>query len=674
MLEARSQTDISQITAQAPNVTLKPQGSAFGPSLAASIRGVGQYDFNPALEPGVGLYVDDVYYATLTGAIFDLLDLDRVEVLRGPQGTLAGKNSIGGAVKLYSKKPTGDGSGYISGTYGSRNRVDLRASADFKLAPDLFMRLAGVAKKQEGYVKRLDFGCVNPPGTALNPSVGGVQPETGGNCVVARDGEVDYQAVRGQLRYNPSDRLDINIIADYTHDDRNNAAGVLLQADNTNPNVRGDAYNVPYDNRFVCGRYCNYASYFSPASGPTSANPAFGGYPLVETRGNGRSKFNGWGVSGQVDFDLTDDIQLQSITAYRAYTLHFNNDDDYSPLAISNGFGDLDYWGFTQEVRLNGKLLNDTLNWTLGGFYLDQRSTYATFQDLRYAAIPLQFQGDDPVNADTKAVFGAVSWEFVHNLTFNGGLRYTDEHKDYTFSRRNRDGTINPFLGALDGVTGKYNGDRLDWRANLQYRFSPSLMTYAQDNDMRVYGHNLVWYQQTPAWFFNVSPTDSTPLTNSPADQAILNARLDQHIDDVAKYLSTKFGKFGSSTNPLVSFDVVNEAVSDNAGDPEDLRQSRWYQVLGESYIVAAYLDGYAPRYGLPPAYSTNRSYGYFDPPPESVDTVLYVARHAEPVRGYFGSADKIATVNDDLDIYLLSRRQQPWQQIWRQLRTLTVS
>src|SRR5690606_2328132 len=77
MMDARSQTSIYEVSAQAPNVTLKPQGPAFGPSLAASIRGVGQYDFNPALEPGVGLYVDDVYYATLTGSIFDLLDLDR---------------------------------------------------------------------------------------------------------------------------------------------------------------------------------------------------------------------------------------------------------------------------------------------------------------------------------------------------------------------------------------------------------------------------------------------------------------------------------------------------------------------------------------------------------------------------------------------------------------------
>ncbi|HEY0119461.1 MAG TPA: endo-1,4-beta-xylanase, partial [Cellulomonas sp.] len=115
------------------------------------------------------------------------------------------------------------------------------------------------------------------------------------------------------------------------------------------------------------------------------------------------------------------------------------------------------------------------------------------------------------------------------------------------------------------------------------------LMAFAQQNNLRVYGHNLVWYQQTPDWFFQHD--DGTWLTNSPADQAILRQRLDAHVDSVAKYLSDEFGPFGSATNPLVAFDVVNEAVSDNAGDPEGLRQSHWYQVLGESYIEEAFND-----------------------------------------------------------------------------------
>ena len=82
MLDARSQTNLAQITAQTPNVSLRPAGSSFGSALVAFIRGIGQTDFNPSVEPGVGIYVDDVYYSTITGNILDLLDLDRVEVLR----------------------------------------------------------------------------------------------------------------------------------------------------------------------------------------------------------------------------------------------------------------------------------------------------------------------------------------------------------------------------------------------------------------------------------------------------------------------------------------------------------------------------------------------------------------------------------------------------------------
>jgi iron complex outermembrane receptor protein len=194
---------------------------------------------------------------------------------------------------------------------------------------------------------------------------------------------------------------------------------------------------------------------------------------------NGRSKFNGWGVSGQLDWDLTDNLQLVSITAYRDYRTLFSNDDDISPLAHSLGSGDLTFWSFSQEVRLNGSVLDDTLEYTLGGFYMDQKSVYATSQNLRYAGLS-PFLGDDPVNADTKAAFLHVSWRPVDPLTLTAGIRYTDEHKDYTYSRRTPEGELHPQLGALDGVTGNYDHNRVDYRLNAMYEITPDISIYGQ--------------------------------------------------------------------------------------------------------------------------------------------------------------------------------------------------
>ena len=113
MLTARSETSLSDVASQAPNVILQPNPAGGGNSMRAQIRGMGQGDLDPAVDPGVGIYIDDVYFATLTGSDFALVDLDRVEILRGPQGTLSGMNSLGGSVKLYSKKPTGNNDGYV---------------------------------------------------------------------------------------------------------------------------------------------------------------------------------------------------------------------------------------------------------------------------------------------------------------------------------------------------------------------------------------------------------------------------------------------------------------------------------------------------------------------------------------------------------------------------------
>jgi len=196
MIEQRSATNLADIASTAPSVVLRPASAAFGTSVTASIRGFGQGDFDPAFEPGVGLYIDDVYYPRLTGANFDLLDVDRVEVLRGPQGTLTGRNSEGGAIKFITRKPTGDGGGYVTATYGSRDRINLRASSDFKLAENLTGRVSGTYADQDGYVDVLDYGCAVP--SSGLPALSG-----GTKCKQYSLGDVGYRALRGILRYNP---------------------------------------------------------------------------------------------------------------------------------------------------------------------------------------------------------------------------------------------------------------------------------------------------------------------------------------------------------------------------------------------------------------------------------------------------------------------------------------
>src|SRR5690606_16810572 len=124
LIEARNQTNITELAQRAPGVQFSAGGQGGGAQTAAvTIRGIGQNDFQFPNEPGVGVYIDDVYYGITFGTAFDLVDLDRVEILRGPQGTLSGKNSIGGSIKLFSRKPNDDPDAYVELSAGSLDRL-----------------------------------------------------------------------------------------------------------------------------------------------------------------------------------------------------------------------------------------------------------------------------------------------------------------------------------------------------------------------------------------------------------------------------------------------------------------------------------------------------------------------------------------------------------------------
>ncbi|WP_404710471.1 TonB-dependent receptor [Sphingomonas sp. MMS24-J13] len=483
-LEARSQTSVVDLGGYSPNVNLTPASSISGNALVAFIRGIGQTSSNFAYEPGVGMYIDDVYYGTTFGAMFDLTDLDRVEVLRGPQGTLAGKNSLGGAIKLFTKKPDGQGGGFVEATYGRFNRLDVRASADFKIGDGLYARISGVSKHDGAYFTDLDYGCVNP-GKGIAAS-----PNSSHSCKIGSEGGTDVKAGRLALRYAPDgSKLEINLAGDVSIDNSDAVATKLIYANN--PNVRSyDASNIqggiPFDSRFLTAphSYTSYATFSAGGNYTTSfgiPNQVLPGTFSVAPDSTAR----GYGVSGTIDYALTDDVKLKSITAYRRVTGHYGLDPDGSPLDILTEYFFLKHSQFTQELRLTGRM-GSLIDYTVGGFYYKANDRIQN--RIFIPTVLFDFLSNDPVSNRSISGFAHAEVHLSDSLNLIGGIRYTHDKKVYTFSRRNADGS--PISGALfttnfaafglDGLTGTYDKGHLDYRIGLNYRWSPELMTYAQ--------------------------------------------------------------------------------------------------------------------------------------------------------------------------------------------------
>ncbi len=456
MMEARNQTTIDEIARQTPSVSLQPGAALFGPSIQSYIRGIGQFDFNPAFEPGVGMYIDEVYYPTLTGAQFDLLDLERVEVLRGPQGTLTGRNSIGGAIKLYTRKPGAEPEGYVDFTAGQRDLLSIRGGASLPLTENLSMRLAAVHKEQDGYVNIVDYGCANPG----NPEGIGARAATG-NCVTGELGEENYTAYRAQLYYEV-ENFSVNLAYDATHIDQGGPASILFATSNEN---------------FRCGSTCTYADFTKPAEGLKFDFAT----PADATEQSPKQTFDGWGWGLNIDWDVSDNVQIQWISAIREYDSEFGTDDDWTPQ--TNGAGGsniLEHEFMSHELRVNTQI-NESLFLTVGGYYSDQETTYWSQQDIRYIVpgIALQFIQEDPVEADSWAAFASLIYDITDQLTMTAGIRYTEETKDYQYIRQNYARTApHVFLGALDGLVSSYEGDEIDYRLSFDYRFNDDMMVY----------------------------------------------------------------------------------------------------------------------------------------------------------------------------------------------------
>jgi iron complex outermembrane recepter protein len=480
-LDDRSMTSVTDLNGVAPNVNITAGTTTNGPVAQIFIRGIGQSDGHPGLEPGVGLYVDDVYHGIMLGSEMDLTDLDRIEVLRGPQGTLSGKNSIGGAIKLFSKKPGDDTDGYAEASYGSFNRINLRAGGNFTLIEDkLYVRISGTSKTADGYMTRLDYGCVNPASSGI------FQGGLASGCKLGTEGGQDLHGARVAVRWIPNDYIENNLIGSVTTDHSEVPALKLLYSNNSQKFPNGQPYIPGGGSQFITGptSYTTYATY-----GVLSFTdpPAYNGKPGAGTHAGvslpTTNPTDYYGVTDTFTWKLAENYSLTAITGYLRYKGAFVSEigDSPYPTQVLD-----DTWSerqFTEEIRFNGTTFG-VLDWTAGGFYYNEHALFGGLKLLSPGlASETLFTGNDPITSESKSGFLHGVYHATDALSLIAGVRYTSESKDYTFQRLNPyDAALPSYtpVGPLNNTTGSYSGSHTDYRAGLEYQWTPALMTYAQ--------------------------------------------------------------------------------------------------------------------------------------------------------------------------------------------------
>lgn len=468
--------NLMEVGSFVPNVVMGTGqgGSGGGNNGQIYIRGVGQSDFLFTTDPGVGIYVDGVYFPRTLGAVLDLLDLERVEVLRGPQGTLFGKNTIGGAVNVISKKPSARRSGYAEVTVGDMSRIDLRGGINFPIVDDeLFVKLAVSSKTRDGYGTRLDF------------LTGQKIDETG---------DEDQTALRGSLRWLPSAGTSVDFSVDYTREREKSLPTTLLFFDDTGalggvPAILWNALigfpsGMPMSSAFITG----------------DEDTSFGTGPNENT-------LDQWGVSLTIEKDF-ESLSLKSITAFREMDATFGRDGDGSPLPFVHTDQVQDQNQISQEFQLSGSAFEDRLNWLFGVFYFDEFGrdvnevvlTSGLFAALE--SIPVQLTGDpcappfvapgcpgNPINPfldldfdifneidiTSYAAFAQGTFDLTEQLALTFGLRYTYEEKDYTL--RHRRIASGAFIVPLTTVSNDWS--EVTPMASIEYQWSDATMTYA---------------------------------------------------------------------------------------------------------------------------------------------------------------------------------------------------
>lgn len=438
-MNVQSSVDVARLT---PGVHIS--GNVGGQMSQFTIRGVTQNDFNDAIEAPVAVYVDDSYIPNMQGQTFGLFDLERVEILKGPQGTLFGRNATGGLVHYVVSKPTDEFEGRVDGTYGRFNSAKLEGTVNLPLSETVALRVSGLLDRNDSYWKN-----VYPAGAA-----GGVPVNLGGvtNPCCQDEGYSNTLAGRVQLQFKPNDDLTIRLVGSAAR--QHLSSGQYTQSPtvavlDAAGRVVNAIYSTPTETRTAIGP--NGENVTAIPNSPPSRAPGADWFGFVAPNGKSLTLSKDFAVSDlnrtetwngglHVDYDLGG-VDLVSVTNYMRFKKNFAMDVDASPTNLVNygTVGDTD--SISQELRLSGSA--GELTWTAGVYYLniDAQSSngfLAPAFSIFSSVFGATTTGIDLVNTfrlKTKSgsIFGQMEYEFSPGLKLIAGGRLIREHQEYSF-------------------------------------------------------------------------------------------------------------------------------------------------------------------------------------------------------------------------------------------------
>jgi iron complex outermembrane receptor protein len=420
-LERRSALALQDIALHTPGLRWESVPS-FGHSASITLRGLQQIDAPPTVDPAVGVYLDGVYTARIAGLQGPLLDVERVEVLKGPQGTLYGRNSLGGAINVQSRRPDGSFGGWARVRLGSDARRDAEGAISLPLwGEQLALRVAGQVLGRDGFHRFV-------PAAALPPAIGAQALPA---RVDHKGQEDDGYFGRASLRWRPHERFEVLAIG-YRRYVRQNLSSPAVMTDPRALEQQGIPPFLPPGSLF----------------GGITAFADLGHHPERRSTTNlgDRDDVDALGASLDASWDLGR-ARLRSITGHRQTELHVRRDDDATPYLLFHSDNEHRQRQLSQELQLDGTALSERLDYTLGAFWFQERND----EEAWGTSLGGTNYKDLTADVSSWALYSQASYALSERLSLTAGVRTTHERRAMDLANFDAIDPTNPGAPLLGG-------------------------------------------------------------------------------------------------------------------------------------------------------------------------------------------------------------------------------